>query len=285
MSRRRSVVIHWYGGKSRLLTELINLMSPHECYLEPFGGGATVLLAKKPVGIEVYNDIDESLYDFFCVLSDLDLFEKFCRIVEALPLSRKFFVDYCNNWRQEKDLVKRVSMWFLINKQSFSGNMQSWGSSTGIRQWNECIEYLPQIHNRLLNVNIECGDYKKVLKTYHGENWLCYCDPPYQVSERSSKVFNYYENDLATNEDHEDLLNILCEYEGSVLLSCYDSNLYNDVLFNNNNNNKWEKFVFEKGIFLPIKLQKSNYKKNIVKEVVWRKCSDWAKERMIFGGV
>jgi len=63
--------IFWFGGKGNMVAKLLNLIPPHEHYCEPFGGGASLLFAKRPCGgVEVYNDINEGLYDLFCVLRE-----------------------------------------------------------------------------------------------------------------------------------------------------------------------------------------------------------------------
>ncbi|MCS7226943.1 MAG: DNA adenine methylase, partial [Gloeomargarita sp. SKYB31] len=58
---------------------------PHRRYCEPFGGGASVLLAKQPVEVETYNDLDGALVEFFKTLADPDRFEQFYRRVALLP--------------------------------------------------------------------------------------------------------------------------------------------------------------------------------------------------------
>lgn len=60
--------IRWVGGKSRLRKDIIPLIPDHSCYVEPFAGGAWVLFGKKPSPVEVLNDIDGELINFFQVL-------------------------------------------------------------------------------------------------------------------------------------------------------------------------------------------------------------------------
>ena len=98
---------------------------PHHTYVEPFGGGASVLLAKEPVAIEVYNDIDGRLVDLFKVLADERLFKKFHWIVSALPYSRKMFNDFKKEIVTEKDLTRRAAMFYVLVRQSFAGNTRT----------------------------------------------------------------------------------------------------------------------------------------------------------------
>ncbi len=62
--------VKWHGGKRYLAKWIIAHFPPHRVYLEPFGGGASVLLNKKPVEVETYNDLDQRITRLFRVLRD-----------------------------------------------------------------------------------------------------------------------------------------------------------------------------------------------------------------------
>lgn len=53
------------GGKSGsgVLQSIVNLMPPHRVYIEPFLGGGSVLLFKRPADINIGVDIDSSVVD------------------------------------------------------------------------------------------------------------------------------------------------------------------------------------------------------------------------------
>jgi hypothetical protein len=59
--------IQWPGGKRWLLPVILPLIPPHTCYVEPFGGGLSVLLAKPRSPVEVANDTDGDLVNFYRV--------------------------------------------------------------------------------------------------------------------------------------------------------------------------------------------------------------------------
>lgn len=58
----------WAGGKLRLRKKIIEMLPDHECYVEVFGGAAWVLLGKQPSKVEILNDIDGEIINFFEVV-------------------------------------------------------------------------------------------------------------------------------------------------------------------------------------------------------------------------
>jgi len=60
-----------------MVKKLLPLIPKHHTYVEVFGGAANLLLAKDPSPVEVYNDIDSGLVNFFRVLRDKNKFQKF----------------------------------------------------------------------------------------------------------------------------------------------------------------------------------------------------------------
>src|SRR5437016_2684503 len=95
----RKPPLKWHGGKFYIAPKIVALMEPHLHYVEPYAGGLAVLLARDPAdpqlwkargsshyGVsEVVNDIDGRLINFWRVLRDEASFERFQRIVEAIP--------------------------------------------------------------------------------------------------------------------------------------------------------------------------------------------------------
>lgn len=77
-----------------MVKKLLPLVPKHRIYVEVFGGGASLLLAKEPSLVEVYNDLDAGLVNMFRVIRDPDLFAEFHRRVQLIPYSRGEFYRY-----------------------------------------------------------------------------------------------------------------------------------------------------------------------------------------------
>lgn len=230
----RSPIV-WLGGKGVIVKKILPLMPDCFQYVEPFGGGASMLLAREPAEREVYNDIDNGLSNFFKVLSDPELFEDFIRRVAVLPFSRKIFQEFNKEWALEADPVVKATKWYVIARQSFGGNFGgSWGFAVTmssrfmgaeVARWLGAIDALPALHSRLQRVVIECNDWRKIFNTYDTYNTLFYVDPPYYPDTRRA---GEYTNELSV-DDHRDLIVALRALKGMVVLSGYDNELYQQL--------------------------------------------------------
>ena len=67
MNRKIRAPFPWFGGKGspKIKKALLTALPPHRFYVEPFGGGASILLAKTPAEVEVYNDVNRGVVNFF----------------------------------------------------------------------------------------------------------------------------------------------------------------------------------------------------------------------------
>lgn len=224
--------ILWFGGKGRMTAKLLPLIPPHHTYVEPFGGGASLLFAKKPSPVEVYNDLDSGLVNFFRVLRDPEGFERFHLLVSLTPYSREEFNSCRETWEGCTDDVERAYRWYVVARMSFSGMFgASWGfavtattrgMSMPCSNWLSVIERLPQIHQRIMRVQIEHDDFRQIIRTYDTPGTLFYCDPPYVPDTRKS---GSYKHEM-TVEDHNDLVELLLGVKGMAILSGYRHPVY-----------------------------------------------------------
>lgn len=230
----RSPIV-WYGGKGNLSPKLLKYVPYHTYYLEVFGGGASLLFAKQPAKFEVYNDIDNGLVNLFRVIRDGDKFKEFHRLVSLTPYAKEENM-FCNKaWRREKDDIKKAYYFYVAVRTSFSGIIGAgWSYSfesytkdkpKGVSDWLATIKLLPEIHTRIMSVQIDSIDWKKCLDRY---NWkadsFAYLDPPYHPVTRSNRK---YPRDFSGTE-HIKLVNYLLSkrWNGKVMLSGYQCETY-----------------------------------------------------------
>ena len=234
-TKKRLNAVAWYGGKSFMLKKLLPIIEAceHRIYVEAFGGGGVVLLNKRPSPVEVYNDIDSGLVNFFKVLSDPKLFRQFYRRVALLPYSRQLYREALAAWESQKDSIQRAALWFVVARQSFSGKFgKGWSYSirssarsttTDVSTWLSGISKLPEIHARLQRVQIENLDWRECLQKYDTPETLWYLDPPYVPATR--KATKVYRHEMSL-EEHIELIDAVQQLAGCVVLSGYAHEAY-----------------------------------------------------------
>ena len=235
-SRQLRSPITWFGGKSILARKILPHFPPHHCYVEPFCGGASCLFAKPPSPVEVINDVDSDIVNFFRVLRDPAKFEAFYRMVQITLCSREEFAAYRNDWHTRWQYcandIERAYRWYVIARMSFAGEFGgSWGHSiatsrlgmaNAVAQWLSIVDMLPAIAERIRTVQIEHGGWLKVLEDYDTPNTLFYCDPPFVTSTRRGGKYRHE----MSNAEHRELVEVLLDIKGRVVLSGYRNNIY-----------------------------------------------------------
>src|ERR1700751_1094745 len=79
----------YIGGKNRLAKQIISLLPDHTAYVEPFAGGAQVFFHKEPSKVEVLNDLDGEVVNFFRICQSH--YEELLRYCRYLLVSRGWF--------------------------------------------------------------------------------------------------------------------------------------------------------------------------------------------------
>jgi DNA adenine methylase len=226
--------VKWYGGKRYLASRIIEKFPPHRVYLEPFGGGASVLLNKPPVDVETYNDLDQRITRLFQVLRDQG--ERFVQSVSLIPYSQVEF-DRAANYPTNASTLDMAVCDFVRWRQSFGGRGQSWSYTTSrarggmagdVNGWWTAIDMLPLIINRLRRVQITCQPALEAIERFDQPDGLIYCDPPYLHETRSKGSTDVYRVEM-TDEDHRSLASTLKRCKAKIALSGYPSPLYEEL--------------------------------------------------------
>jgi DNA adenine methylase len=221
--------VKWHGGKRYLASRIIEFFPAHRVYLEPFGGGASVLLNKSPVDVETYNDLDLRISRLFRVLRDQG--DRFVDRAKLIPYSQVEFESAAIYPEGAGDLDKALCD-FVRWRQSFGGKGQSWSYTTGrarggmagdVNAWWTAIDCLPEIMDRLRRVQIICQSAFDAIPRFDHKEALIYCDPPYVHSTRADKKAYHAE---MTDKNHCALASLLGRCKGNVIVSGYPSELY-----------------------------------------------------------
>ena len=234
-SRRGSLrpPVKWHGGKHYLCHRIISFFPPHHTYVEPFGGGASVLLNKEPSKVEVYNDLDCRITRFFRVVRDQG--EELRRRLTLTPYSEVEFNDCPQTATDDveqarRDFVRwRLSLGGRGDSFSFTLHRVRRGMADVVSGYLSMIdEQLPLITERLRTVEILMRPAIDVIRTWDSRDTLFYCDPPYVPTTRHESSRDVYNCEMS-EEDHRELADVLSSCAGRVVLSGYPSKLYDKL--------------------------------------------------------
>ena len=227
--------LRYHGGKFRLADWIISHFPEHVCYVEPFGGGASVLLTKQAAEREVYNDLAHDVVNFFRVLRERE--DELIRAILLTPYAREEFYNayepVCD------DPLEQARRFYTRLWQSMSSSATSTGRNAGwrtqkssgranaIKSFNR-TNHLYAVAARFKWVQIEHQEASKVIKRYDTPQTLYYVDPPYVHTTRNEDKRRAYHHEM-TDDDHRELAQLLHEVKGMVILSGYPCLLYDEL--------------------------------------------------------
>jgi DNA adenine methylase len=224
--------LRYFGGKWKIGQWVVNHFPSHISYVEPFCGGASVLLQKAPSMIETINDIDGNLINFFRVLRESP--DELIRRLELTPYAR---AELRAAYETTDDRIEAARRYYVRSWQSFGGMRKQGGG------WRYCrtaargktvtddwcrLEHLNSVAQRLRMTQIDSDDAISIIKRYDTSETLFYVDPPYVLSARSDKTHIGYEHEM-DDEQHLVLSQVLHSLQGMVVLSGYRCLLYDDL--------------------------------------------------------
>jgi len=223
-------ILEYHGGKWRSAPWIISHFPEHRKYVEPYGGGASVLLRKTPSFKEVYNDLNGEIVNLFRQARNNG--EELCRVVNLTPYSREEFnlaFEPCTDpLEQARRTILRSMFGFgtygvsRITKKEDANKLTGYSGAT--EKWVSYPLALKKIVERLRCVNIENKDALEIIEIYDSPDTLFYVDPPYVSHTRTGDASDYeYE---MTDKQHILLAEKLHSVKGKVLLSGYECVLY-----------------------------------------------------------
>lgn len=237
----RRPVVRYQGAKNRIAPWIISFFPDHKIYVEPYGGSAGVLMQKKRSNTEVYNDLSSELFTIFKVLRDKEKAEELKRLLYLTPWSWEEYLEAHEHEGDETDIErarKGIVRSFMGTGTgslhcSHCGFFTRTNSKTltcdAAMAWLTYRDAIPAFAERLQGVIIEHRDALRVIEIYDSEETLFYIDPPYVAETWHSTDMNCYAGKI-DDAGHENLLDILQNVKGYVILSGYDSDMYNERL-------------------------------------------------------
>lgn len=225
-------VLKYPGAKNRIADWICEYIPEHEVYLEPYAGSLAVFFAKAPARIETLNDLDGNVVNYFRVVRKHA--EELGVQLELTPYSRDEYIQACEHDPEESDIERArkfaVRCWMgfgcsNLYRNGFRSSQQRTSPHT-TKEWRSLPERLIAASERLKNAQIENLPAAELIRRYDTPDVFIYVDPPYLHGTRKNYLYRCEMED----QEHVELLQLLADHPGKVLLSGYDNDLYNSML-------------------------------------------------------
>ena len=209
--------LSYIGGKNRLAKRLLEIFPEHTTYVEAFAGGAQVFFHKEPSKVEVLNDLDGEIVNFYrvCQLH----YEELLRYFRFAVVSRTWFDLLKSSNPQTLTDIQRAARHLYLLRNCFASLVRNPVYHRNVIQppsFN--LEHLPELienaHKRLLRVQLECAPYEEVVKRFDRPTTLFYLDPP----DWGRKLYRHNFDEA----DFEKLAELLKTIQGKFVLSLND---------------------------------------------------------------
>lgn len=224
--------IKYPGGKYYLKSWIIShFPSDYQSriYIDSTIGGGAVLLEKKKSKLEIASDINTELIALWNLVKNNP--EELSNELKKIPYSpesfelakKKHYPEGINEY-----VLRRMSRGAMCSTFAWSKRLR--GNQPGdINAWFNSIKYITKIHERVKDVTFVERDFRDTMLSLNGANTFLYVDPPYVTSTRTKGIYGKYE---MIDKDHIEFLVLANSFQGKMLISGYDSKLYNDKLGN-----------------------------------------------------
>lgn len=222
----------YYGGKQQLLKEILLHVPKHELYCEPFCGGAAVFFGKEPSKVEVINDTNREVINFYKVVqNDFVSLEKEVRISLCSRLLHDDAYVIFTHPHMFSEIKRAWAVWVLANQSVNAIITNSWGyerksGKTTLRISNKREAFTEDLAIRIQNVQIECADANYIIRSRDFADAFFYVDPPYVGT-----CMGHY--DGYSEDDYRKLLTTLSGIEGKFLLSSFPTDILKEFTVKN----------------------------------------------------
>jgi DNA adenine methylase len=171
----------WPGGKRALVRRLLPLIPDHRNYVEVFAGSAKLLFARTPSRLEILNDLNGELINFFRVAK-----HRSAEMADALERD----CIHAGRFRQlviapdSRDEIDRAVRFAYLAWYSFGGKGKHFARASATnpeikKPLDEIRALLDKVAARLQRVLMEQRDFGDILDRYDHKDTFFYLDPPY----------------------------------------------------------------------------------------------------------
>lgn len=226
-------ILKYPGSKWGKAEWITSFFPKHHSYLEPFFGSGAVLFNKERSNIETVNDLDNNVVNLFEWIKNDP--EKLAHEIYYTPYARQTYED-AFSMEPKNSLEKALFFYIRLNmghgyrtsgeRVGWKNDIQGREKAYAAKDWCELPQKILRAAERLRGVQIENRTALELILRFNYKNVLIYCDPPYMLQTRHGKQYKHEMSD----EDHEELLKVLLKHKEYVVLSGYDTDLYNDML-------------------------------------------------------
>lgn len=227
-------IFKYPGSKWRIANWIISYFPEHHSYLEPYFGSGAVLFNKSRSKIETVNDLDRNVVNLFEWIKKDP--ERLAHEIYWTPYARQVYEDVFST-QPEDSLQKAVNFFVRLNmghgfrttgeKVGWKNDVQGRERAYAANDWCDFPNRIIQAAERLRGVQIECMPAVELIKRFNNKKVLIYLDPPYMPGTRHGKQ---YRHEMFDSKSHEELLRTARAHKGFVIISGYDTELYNDML-------------------------------------------------------
>ena len=194
----------WYGGKAIKCRRIAPHLPQRTTYVEPFGGMASVLLHRPACPVELLNDRDGDVVNWWRTLRDRPA--ELAHMVNCTAIARDELADALANSDSDDPLTRAWAFSVIA--------IQGLGRSSTPRNWKYTIsgvrttypsrvaaERIEAVADRIAHVQIENDDAIDVIdRCIKRPGLVMYCDPPYRYADNKP---------YGAAVDHEALVGVL----------------------------------------------------------------------------
>ena len=213
----------YVGGKTRLADWIIGQLPAHTVYAEPFGGSAAVLLNKPRSDIEVFNDLDGDIVQFFEVARTRP--DELKQWVRRTPYSEELHTEWVADFyagERPDDPVVRAGRFLFLRYTQYAAKYEgasgfrcdsprSRSTTSGV--WAGVPDRIDEVCRRLQGVTIQHRHFSEVIEQHDDDDTVFYADPPYVGKQGRYRVDDF---------SHAELADSLAGVDGHAIVSYTD---------------------------------------------------------------